>query len=242
MGDMNTTILSERYRRGQHEQVWADLLRLGEQVRAEPYLAEARAVAQETMARAAANVARIFNRLTEMGYQFALPDLAYAPPPDNTEDLLMELEELAGPLPLSLRAWYKAVGAVCFMGEYPGLSAYAAGPFSQAPDLYSDPLVVFPLEYALSDVRDQIEDGASEFLLPIAPDVYHKANVSGGAPYEVSLPDVAADVLLLNMNQEIYFVSYLRLAFQWGGFPGLAGAPDRPSPLIDRLTSDLLPL
>lgn len=31
-----------------------------------------------------------------------------------------------------------------------------------APDLYSDPLVVFPLEYALSDVRDQIEDGTGE--------------------------------------------------------------------------------
>jgi hypothetical protein len=211
-------------------------------VRSEPYLAEARAVAQETMVRAAANVCRIFNRLKGMGFQFALPDLAYYLPPEKVADQLAELEALAGPLPLSLRAWYEAVGSVCFMGEYPELSAYAAGPFSQAPELYSDPLVVFPLDYTLSAVQEQLEDGAGEILLPVAPDMYHKANVSGGGPYEIVLPDPAADAQLLGEPRELLFVPYLRLAFQWGGFPGLADAPDRPSKLIDRLSGELLAL
>jgi len=239
---MNAETFSKRYRQGQHEQVWTALLALGEKVRAEPYLAQAQAVARETMARAATNVGRIFNRLQEVGFHFALPDLAYNPPPDKIPHQLAELEELAGPLPLSLRAWYEAVGSVCFMGEYPDVAAYAAGPFSQAPDLYSDPLVVFPLDYALSAVRDRFEDGAGEILLPVAPDVYHKANVSGGAPYEIRLPDTAADARLLNEPHELFFVPYLRLAFQWAGFPGLAGAPDRPSTLIDLLASKLLTL
>src|SRR5436309_3059403 len=46
----------ERYRGGEHEAVWAELLALGEQVRSEPLYSEARAVAGETMTRGRRNL------------------------------------------------------------------------------------------------------------------------------------------------------------------------------------------
>jgi hypothetical protein len=55
---------------------------------------------------------------------------------------------------------------------------------------------------------------------PIAPDEYHKDNVSGGAPDEIHLPNSAMDAELENEWHETSFVEYLRVCFKWGGFPG----------------------
>ena len=51
-----TTFL-ERYRHGERERVWADLLACGEQVRREPLFSDAYSVARETMIRAKHNTA-----------------------------------------------------------------------------------------------------------------------------------------------------------------------------------------
>jgi hypothetical protein len=68
----------ERYERGEHEQVWDDLLALGAAVREEPLHADARAVARETMRRARANVLLLIARLGRIGYLFGY---AYLQPP-----------------------------------------------------------------------------------------------------------------------------------------------------------------
>lgn len=88
------------------------------------------------------------------------------------------------------------------------------------------PLVVFSWEAMLQDGSDEI---AAEGRIHIAPNPYHKADISRGAPYEIALPDRRADAELLNYPHDLFFVDHLRLVFRQGGFPGDAGM-DRDVP------------
>jgi hypothetical protein len=114
----------ERYRRGECEQVWAELLALGGRVREARLHEEAVAVSRETMARARANIEMLVPRLTSLGYSFAHPDRVFVPADEETRRFVADIERRAGPLPLSLRAWCEVVGEVNFMGSHPALSTY----------------------------------------------------------------------------------------------------------------------
>ncbi len=209
------------------------------------------------MRRARVNVERIVARLGQIGYRFEIaprstwienPDF-YRPPSADMGRRIAELEATAGRLPLSLRAWYEVVGEVDLEGNHPDWDGRG----------YADPLVVEGLTGWASEYEEwQYQMEGSEvvepFLLPIAPDFYHKANVSGGAPYSVTLPCEDADALLVDEWHETYFVDYLRIAFRWGGFPGWERLglgqgrgerlPESARPIrhLDYLSSDLLPL
>jgi hypothetical protein len=65
--------LPERYRNGEHVEVWRDLESLGEDVRHARYLQPARAVARETMRRARRNIETIVGRLGDLNYRFIAP-------------------------------------------------------------------------------------------------------------------------------------------------------------------------
>jgi hypothetical protein len=129
-------------------------------------------------------------------------------------------------VPLSLAAFYKIVGSVDLSGYYKGLPVFSGGYF------LPDPLVVFPLDQMLLEYQGG--------PICIAPDAYHKADFSGGAPYEMALPDPCADGKLLNERHDLFFVDYLRLAFRWGGFPGYDGIQLRLG-IIEQLRRDLMP-
>jgi hypothetical protein len=60
----------ERYERGEHEQVWDELLALGSAVYEEPLHTDALAVARATMRRARSNIEMLIPRLVAVGYQF----------------------------------------------------------------------------------------------------------------------------------------------------------------------------
>jgi hypothetical protein len=269
------------YRDGRFEKrraAWQDLMQWGELEPGSSRWDEAYTVARETMGRARQNVETIIAFLSEEGYVFGpAPDegLTAGPPwrPPDTEsaEQLSRLTALAGPLPLYLRAWYETVGAVCLQGRFPDLWPDHAG----LP--MTDPLVVEPLDVVLEmlqvydeEVRYLREHGREDelqhprYALPgppiiIAPDVYHKAHVSGGAPYEMRAPDGRADASLLNVHIFIpsppnaavphrkiaaneTLVEYLRRSFEWSGFPGHAF---QALPGIERMTpllTELLPI
>jgi hypothetical protein len=63
----------ERHLNGQHAEVWEGLVALGDQVRKQPVLGEAQAVADETMRRARHNLEILIPRLAAAGYRFGLP-------------------------------------------------------------------------------------------------------------------------------------------------------------------------
>src|SRR5262249_42793046 len=160
------------------------------------------------------------------------------------------LERMAGPLPLSLRAWYEQVGGVSLMGSDPVLNPsdfsnrgvlaqfdamvgsssarVMRGPASIAPD----PLVVMPVEEVLQQVED-FAAGGEEFQVVISPDDLQKANVSGCA-YYLRLPDGGADFPFDDWHHTT-FVNYLRIAFEWGGFPGWARSANPPRREIEEL-------
>jgi hypothetical protein len=114
----------ERYRQGECEQVWAELLALGSQIREQPLYADAQSVTHETMTRARANIEMLVPRLTTLGFRFAYPDRVFVPADEETRRLVAVAERRAGPMPLSLRAWCELVGEVNFMGSHPKLSTY----------------------------------------------------------------------------------------------------------------------
>jgi hypothetical protein len=218
----------ERYMRGEYEQVWSDLLALGPAVREEPHWSGAEQVAAEMMARVRRNCETLITRLEAMGYDFArYPDGSrrygdmppHTPPAQAMRSAMLELEEAAGPLPLSLRAFWNVVGAVDLVGMGPGW-----------PDGL-DPLVVDPPEGALAWIYDSYEEDEGVFAA-LAPDDLHKDNVSGGDPYGVLLPQPAVDCIFENEPHGLHFVDYLRFAIlKWGGFPGLEGSDTDFKPL-----------
>jgi hypothetical protein len=180
----------------------------------------------------------------------------FSPPGRKTPGLLKKLEQAAGgPLPLSLRAWYEEVGGVSLMGSHAVLNAVDfsnqdvlkqfqsltgphLAPVPPAEAEYApDPLVVFPLEELVNQLGD--EDG-EELQLAIAPDDLHKANVSGDA-YYLKLPNGHADFPFDDWHKTT-FVNYLRVTFQWGGFPGWERAKNPPRQALAELSEGLLPL
>src|SRR5215207_5390741 len=222
----------ERYRNGEYEQVWNDLQALGPTVRHEPDYSQACEVASETMRRVRRNCERLVSRLRALGYVFGtFPDgsrRSYSvepllPPSDAMRTDCAELVEQAGPLPLSLLAFWQEVGAVDLVGMHP---AWPDG---------LDPLVVDPPEGALSGLYEE-EEG---FFVGLAPDDLHKDNTSGGDPYGLLLPNPSADFLFMYERHDLLFVPYLRLAIlRWGGFPGLEGRGIQFEPL-ESLTAEL---
>jgi hypothetical protein len=85
--------------------------------------------------------------------------------------------------------------------------------------------------------------GDAPYFVTIAPDIFHKSNVSGSDGFEIDLPHAAADAPLRNTEWgDLTFVEYLRLSFEWAGFPGLKDYERRDEALLASLKEGLLPL
>jgi hypothetical protein len=163
---------------GEHETVWRDLVALGAAVREDPHVADALAVAYETMSRVEANVRTISGRLTQLGLTKTDGPL-HTPPKRSVDTQIRELEKVAGTLPISLRAFYEIVGSVDWNGHLAGLLP------STRPKV-ADPFVVLPIEAALETASD-FADAEEKWIL-IAADGLMKANTSGGDPYQIEVP------------------------------------------------------
>ncbi len=223
--------LFDRYAAGDYEKVWDELITLGPSARADPYAADALAVAYETMRRIDLNVREVTARLRALGYRFADDADAHDPPGPSIRRQVARLEKKIGAIPLSLRAFYEVVGTVNWVGEHAGLAPRDS---SVAPD----PLVVYPIEAALADGDESFEDG--EGFIVVAPDDLQKSNTSGGEPYEIAIPELGADAKFLNERHDLYFVAYLRMVFRFGGFPGYEGIDVAVPAEIATLRANLL--
>jgi hypothetical protein len=249
---------SKRYAAGDHVQVWDDLSALGDAVRGAAVHEDAVSVARMTMERVAANIDRLVDRLTSDGYEFGKypggePMSFIIPgrvkPNASSRADVDELERLAGAIPLSPKSFWQAVGSVDLNGR-----ARRGWPE------FSDPLCVEDARSGIVEFREWRADpdpsktlDSEPFKCPIAPDVIHKDNVSGGPPYSIRLPDLSADGALYDEWHSVRFVQYLRIAIlAWGGFPGLSQenpcAKWRTRPVdqatlarVKELTNDLVP-
>lgn len=115
-------------------------------------------------------------------------------------------------------------------------------PLDPADQVISDPLVVWMGSLSVEGYEEwSQEQDTDDYQIAIAPDHAGKANMSGGV-YAIALPNPAADVLLLDEPHHTTFVDYLRIAFQWGGFPGLEGQAPRAADYLKAIRPKLLPL
>ena len=62
--------------------------------------------------------------------------------------------------------------------------------------------------------------------IDFSPDHLHKANVSGGPPYQMSAHPPAIDTLVLNERRGLSFGRMIRLALCWKGFPSFEQIPN----------------
>jgi hypothetical protein len=234
-----------RYQGGAHEEVWRELVALGEAVRDPALAEEARAVALAIMERLRANLERIFASLRAHGYELRQGKKALGKRADASK-LVSQCEKLVGgAVPLSLEAFWSVVGHVD-LGE--GEAGTALGsPFDGLGE--EDPLVVCSAKEALEDLKDaqRVNKGLPAVLqepmtFMLAPDADAKADPDMGtySPLRVRLPDPGVDATLLVPGRaDESFVAYLRRAVARGGFLALDRAGDGRG--LRLLTEDVLP-
>lgn len=234
----------DRYKAGDHQQVWSELLISGSEARADDDDArESRAIIAETMRRARHNVELLVEALPTLGYRFEHPDRVHVPPPPGLAEQLDGLERTIGVMPLALRAWLEQVGTVDLVGTHP-----------EWPLRKSDPLQVDgDVDYWRSEFELRTEDGLigpdEPFLVELSADALHKADISGGPPYGVAVPNPGVDGLLYGEWHQTTFMTYVRIAFRYAGFAGYDYPDDfrdgRIEPLppeLEELAGRLLPL
>lgn len=229
--------------------LWSELISYGPAIRDEPLYGDAQAVAHAIMQRARHNVALLIPRLHELGYRFVDPERVWVPPTPATRQMLDDLEEQYGPLPILIRAWFDVVGMVNLMGAHPKLSRCADVDWDGSDDRDGDPLVVEVLPIGIKYM-----DRHPPFLaFPFAPDSAFKALESGGGSLGILIPNAAFDAPIIDPGRRwtgTFLIQHLQTCFQWGGFPGLRGGwyPEQvPGALAAQaelafLTEGLLPL
>lgn len=242
----------ERYQRGFHQEVYDELMALQEHIYDPEIYEEVLLVMQTLMRRVRFNIEQIIPRLQTMGYLFHKGGFWDNVPPEKkrslkqtysvfqspTTEMLQQvtaLEQLTGPLPLSLNIWYQEVGSVNLVGLFPS-NKREYGPVL-------DPLWVNPADVALQQVTSLTKVGLWEEdpLLILAPDCYHKYGYSGAGSYNIALPCKMLDTALLDEPHHTTFVNYLRVCLRWGGFPGLEQESRLSPEELMYLTRDLLP-
>lgn len=167
-------------------------------------------------------------------------------PPDMS-DLVKVLDRDAGPMPLTLRAWYEQVGAANLCGYHSGWVQHLeiAHRYPESAPRYliegCDPLQVRALdESSVSELIKRRQQG-SIVQLEFAPDRHEKSYSSGSStPHAIDLSNAEFDGRLADSPRET-FVQYLRRCFRWAGFPGMAEWPSAPASDLAFLTQGLLP-
>lgn len=238
-----------------HAQWWDELLDLGPLTPGSPEWEDAYDVAQQTATLARQNVEVIVEFLSHNDYHFGFGSGSTFQPNPNpwtlpsseTRSKIRRLEETAGAVPLSIRAWWEIVRDVCLQGRFQDDSDT---PHADIPLM--DELFVLPVDYVLKDLDDwlQDEEKVEPFEAPISPDILHKGEYSGGPHYSIELPDARADGQLKNIfvmldgplekasswiRTRDTFSSYMRRTLEWGGFLGLATSRTNTEKYIRRL-------
>ena len=222
--------LLKRYKDGKQEEVWQQLLELGQAFQEEPLHAQVKQVVDETMKRVRKNVELLYRRLQEIDFHFDKKTDwwqmdPFVAPPDDVATELEKIEKTIGVLPLSLRSFCEHVGSVRFLGRHEEIECD-----------YQDILFVdvFSLIWDEFDQweADWEEDG-EPFRVPLAIDFSQS-----GLPPGIEVPNSCVDAKI--WPGETFFVEYLRDSLHWGGFPGLRERFETPPPIIQRLKDGMI--
>ena len=219
--------LYDKYINGQTEQVYKDISVLGQAAFLPTNLHDIEKVLTETFQRVSFNLEIIYSELkninylfpTKFEYNFQRPLIKPLP---DTEKLLTKLENAVRPfgfVPLSLKMFYRIVGACNFGWDYKTNEEYIWQ--------FADPIQITSLddivsevtqEDFLSDLQEYYKDD-SFISLPLSADYLHKDNTSGGQAYSLKVTDQpSVDADFLNEEHATTFINYLRICFDNCGF------------------------
>jgi hypothetical protein len=179
-------------------------------------------------------ISLIAARLAKLGFRFDHPEEVVPGPERGAQGAIDRIETAVGSVPRALKLFWLRVGSVNFSGHHPSWRGCE----------YLDQLVVFPpsvaleeLEQFLSD-REERERADFPYSVPIAPDIFHKADVSGGPPYSLAVPATADDPPVLNAVPPATFLGHVERALAYGGFPGLAACTTHTWPTSELVRDD----
>lgn len=183
--------------------------------------------ARRIMRKAKAEFERIALTLVAEGFRFSSLDGPIKKPDPNTSIWVSDLRHRNIHIPLVLEAWLAEVGGVNFMGSHPEWSAPGYC-FGNKPDpaglLFTDAFVceltAEYVEYLYEEWQSDESATLTPFRIDFSPDHLHKANISGGLPYQMSAGRPSIDSIVLNERHCTSFMGLVRLALQWRGFPG----------------------
>jgi hypothetical protein len=226
----------ERYISGEHEAAWRELVAQKDAIRNEPILFDAMNVCKEICRRGHRNLVMIYQRLCDLGFEFAEPSVALVETKTNAKHEVDEFERVFGVMPLVARVWYERIDSVDYRQTESQLlckQAIAPTGLSDVYGLGSHPVLLFQ---SLEKCRRQAAEiaqkrnnssarsgaksntsmtngGTSSFL--------HLGGwASNGDQKGFELPNMGIDGKIYNDGGgDIYFVDELRSAFRWGGFP-----------------------
>lgn len=210
----------DRYINGQTEQVYQEIYALGQDAFLPGNLPGIEKVMTETFQRVAYNLEIIYSELKNTGYVFRKRPLVK--PFADTEQLLKQLENAVRPfgfVPLSLKMFYRIVGACDFGWDYAANENYLWQ--------YADPIQIGSLDDVVAEVTEEnyLTDLAEYYeedgfvSLPLAADYLHKDNTSGGPAYSLKLTETqTVDSWFLNEEHDTTFIHYLRICFDNCGF------------------------
>jgi len=212
---------------GQTEQVYQYIYDLGQDAFLADNLPDIEKVLAETFQRVAYNLNIIFYELENIGYLFKT-DFDYnsqrplVKPLPDTEELLVKLESAIRPfgyVPLSLKMFYRIVGACNFGWDYDTNEEYIWQ--------FADPIQIFSLDDVVSEVTSgdflsQLREYYEEdgyITLQLSADYFQKDNTSGGPAYSLKVTaQKSIDAAFLNEEHGSTFINYLRICFDNCGF------------------------
>jgi hypothetical protein len=157
----------------------------------------------------------------------------HTPPEVDGMSHILAFNDLTGGVPLSLHAFWQEIGGVNFMGFHPIWNREVnTHRHSQQTIMGFDPIFVYAFDENHFTDFAEWQDAVNcryvngNYQLVVAPDHYHKMNVSGGPPYTIELPNQTADAVLCHEWHNTTFINYLRICCQFGGLPGLERIQD----------------
>jgi hypothetical protein len=247
--------LYNKYINGQTEQVYQDIYALGQDAFLPANLPDIEKVLTETFQRVAYNLEIIYAELKNINYlfktdpKFNFERPLHKPLPDTK--ILLEKIDLAvkpfGFVPLSLKFFYQIVGGVNFVWDYETNEDFLWE--------MADPIQICSLDAQVEMVTDKYwnedihqyfdnEDFGKAFL-DLSADDLHKDNVSGGQAYAIQITKKpSVDSTFMNEPNDTTFINYLRICFEYCGFPGIT-RPDTKNDyqaFFDKVKPQLKPI
>ena len=183
--------------------------------------------AKQMMRKAGDEFKQIAEQLTGQGYRFASPEGPITAPDHDIADRIMDFQNRNVYVPIVLDAWLTEIGTVNLTGSHPEWSSpgyvFEDDTTTTNPlrtDAFVCEVTASYLDYLYDEWQSLDADERSPFRIDFSPDYLHKANISGGPPYQLEARVPTIDSLVLNERHCTSFLGLVRLALRWRGFPG----------------------